>query len=64
MPCFYCLNQHTHISICVACRTKFESLLEENKRLRRNLDLTRISMFKEVKQKTKALKKKPRKRSK
>lgn len=56
MPCFYCLNQHTHISICVACRTKFEILQEENRRLRRNLELTRRSVFKATNEKTKHLK--------
>lgn len=44
--CFYCLDDRVSIGVCLDCRTKLEDAREENKRLKRDLDLTRRSYWK------------------
>jgi hypothetical protein len=39
-PCRYCLTE-AHECICLGCRTRFEGLAEENRRLKRDLDYVR-----------------------
>ena len=64
MPCFYCLEERIHISICFVCRTKFDRLADELKRTKKDLEITRRSYFKLMNNQTRHLKRNPKKRGK
>jgi len=38
--CFYCLDDDVSIGVCLDCRSKLEAARDENRRLKRDLDLS------------------------